>query len=85
MFDRRCGRVSKLFFTYKKLQTRKFSDAISINLRKTKNTKNVTATQMLSRDYVNGLIHNDDAFTFMRFDRSSSAFWELKKKRKLWE
>ena len=80
MFDRRCGRISKLFFTYKKLQTRKFSDAISINLRKTKNTKNVTATQMLSRDYVNGLIHNDDAFTFMRFDRSSPAFWELKKK-----
>ena len=28
MFDRRCGRVSKLFFTYKKLQTRKFCDAI---------------------------------------------------------
>ena len=36
MFDRRCGRISKLFFTYKKLQTRKFSDAISITLRKTK-------------------------------------------------
>ncbi|CAF3666138.1 unnamed protein product [Rotaria sp. Silwood1] len=80
MFDRRCGRVSKLFFTYKKLQTRKFSDAISINLRKTKNTKNVTATQMLNRDYVDGLIHNDDAFTFLRCDRSSPAFWKLKKK-----
>ncbi|CAF1473985.1 unnamed protein product [Adineta steineri] len=80
MFDRRCGRVLKLFFTYKKLQTRKFVDAISINLRKTKNTKNVTVTQMLNRDYVNGLIHNDDAFTFLRFDRSSPAFWELKKK-----
>ncbi|CAF1444646.1 unnamed protein product, partial [Rotaria sordida] len=80
MFDRRCGRVSKLFFTYKKLQTRKFSDAISINLRKTKNTKNVTATQMLNRDYVNGSIHNDDGFTFLRCDRSSPAFWELKKK-----
>ncbi|CAF0843236.1 unnamed protein product [Adineta ricciae] len=80
MFDRRCGRVSKLFFTYKKLQTRKFADAISINLRKTKNTKNVTVAQMLNRDYVNGLIHGDDAFTFLRFDRSSPAFWELKKK-----
>jgi hypothetical protein len=80
MFDRRCGRISKLFFTYKKLQTRKFSDAISINLRKTKNTKNITVAQMLNRDYVNGLIHNDDAFTFLRFDRSSPAFWELKKK-----
>ena len=68
MFDRRCGRVSKLFFTYKKLQTRKFSDAISINLRKTKNTKNITVAQMLNRDYVNGLIHSDDAFTFLRFD-----------------
>ncbi|CAM4956354.1 unnamed protein product [Rotaria socialis] len=80
MFDRRCGRVSKLFFTYKKLQTRKFSDAISINLRKTKNTKNVTVAQMLNRDYVNGLIHTDDAFTFLRCDRSSPAFWEMKKK-----
>ncbi|CAF3286262.1 unnamed protein product [Rotaria sp. Silwood2] len=80
MFDRRCGRISKLFFTYKKLQTRKFSDAISITLRKTKNTKNVTVAQMLNRDYVNGLIHNDDAFTFLRCDRSSPAFWELKKK-----
>ncbi|CAF4607434.1 unnamed protein product, partial [Rotaria socialis] len=79
MFDRRCGRVSKLFFTYKKLQTRKFSDAISINLRK-KNTKNVTVAQMLNRDYVNGLIHTDDAFTFLRCDRSSPAFWEMKKK-----
>ena len=66
MFDRRCGRISKLFFTYKKLQTKKFSDAISINLRKTKNTKNITVAQMLNRDYVNGLIHNDDAFTFLR-------------------
>ncbi|CAF3962918.1 unnamed protein product, partial [Rotaria sordida] len=35
---------------------------------------------MLNRDYVNGLIHNDDAFTFLRCDRSSPAFWELKKK-----
>jgi len=80
MFDRRCGRVSKLFFTYKKLQTRKFCDAISINLKKTKNTKNVTAVQMLNRDYVSGLINNNDAFTFLRCDRSSPAFWELKKK-----
>ena len=80
MFDRRCGRISKLFFTYKKLQMRKFADAISINLRKTKNTKNITAAQMLNRDYVNGLIHNDDAFTFLRCDRSSPAFLELKKK-----
>ena len=77
MFDRRCGRISKLFFTYKKLQTRKFCDAISINLRKTKNTKNLTVGQMLNRDYVNGLIHNDDAFTFLRCDRSSPAFWEF--------
>jgi hypothetical protein len=81
MFDRRCGRISKLFFTYKKLQTKKFSDAISINLRKTKNTKNITAAQMLNRDHVNGLIYNDDAFAFLRCDRSSPAFWELKKKR----
>ena len=80
MFDRRCGRISKLFFTYKKLQTKKFSDAISINLRKTKNTKNITAAQMLNRDHVNGLIYNDDAFAFLRCDRSSPAFWELKKK-----
>ena len=80
MFDRRCSRISKLFFPYKKLQTRKFSDAISINLRKTKNTQNVTVAQMLNRDYVNGLIHGDDAFTFLRCDRSSPAFWELKKK-----
>ncbi|CAF1941174.1 unnamed protein product [Rotaria magnacalcarata] len=80
MFDRRCGRLSKLFFTYKKLQTRKLCDAISINLRKTKNTKNITATQMLNRDYVNRLIHNDDAFTFLRCDRSSPAFLEMKKK-----
>ncbi|CAF4711788.1 unnamed protein product [Rotaria sp. Silwood2] len=35
---------------------------------------------MLNRDYVNELIHNDDAFTFLRYDRSSPAFWELKKK-----
>ncbi|CAF1551328.1 unnamed protein product [Adineta steineri] len=35
---------------------------------------------MLNRDYVNGLVHNDDAFAFLRFDRSSPAFWELKKK-----
>jgi hypothetical protein len=41
MFERRCGRVSKLFFTYKKLQTRKFCDAISINLRKTKFSKKI--------------------------------------------
>ena len=80
MLDRICSRISKLFFTYKKLQTRKFSDAISINLRKTKNTKNTTAAQMLNRDYVNGLIHNDDAFTFLRYERSLPAFWELKKK-----
>ena len=78
MFDRRCGRVSKLVFAYKKLQTRKFCDAISINLRK-KNTSNVTAAQMLNRDYVNGLIHNNDAFEFLRCDRSSPASWELKK------
>ena len=36
---------------------------------------------MLNRDYVNGLIHNDDVFTSLRSDRSSTAFWELKKKR----
>ncbi|CAF1163397.1 unnamed protein product [Rotaria sordida] len=35
---------------------------------------------MLNRDYVNGLIHNDDAFIFLRCARFSSAFWERKKK-----
>ena len=80
MFDTRCDTVSKLFFAYKKLQTRKFCDAISINLRKTKKKSNVTAAQMLNRDYVNGLIHNNDAFEFLRCDRSSPAFWELKKR-----
>ena len=35
---------------------------------------------MLNRDYVNGLVHSDDAFTILRCDRSSPAFWELKKK-----
>ncbi|CAF5065755.1 unnamed protein product, partial [Rotaria magnacalcarata] len=35
---------------------------------------------MLNRDYVNGLIHADDAFTFLRCNRSSPAFWEMKKK-----
>ncbi|CAF1656335.1 unnamed protein product [Rotaria magnacalcarata] len=35
---------------------------------------------MFNRDYVNGLIHTDDAFTFLRCDRSSPAFWEMKKK-----
>ncbi|CAF3456573.1 unnamed protein product [Rotaria sp. Silwood1] len=35
---------------------------------------------MLNRDYVNGLIHNNDAFAFLRCDRSSPAFLELKKK-----
>jgi hypothetical protein len=49
-------------------------------LRKIKNTENITVAQMLNRDYVNRLIHSDDAFTFLRCDRSSPAFWELKKK-----
>ena len=75
MFDRRCGRLTKLFFTYKKLQRRKFCDAISIILKKTKNTSNGTTAQMLNRDYMNGLIHNNDAFEFLRCDQSSPAFW----------
>ena len=74
MSDRRCGRISKLFFTYKKLQMRKFVGAISINLRKTKNTKNTTVAQMLNRDYVNGLIHNDDAGT-LRFVPPFTNTW----------
>ena len=79
-FDRRCCNVAKLFYMYKKRQLQMITKQISLNLRKSKNTENITAGKLLNRDFVDNICKVNDGYRFLKVDRASPPYWQSRKK-----
>ncbi|CAF0967783.1 unnamed protein product [Brachionus calyciflorus] len=77
-FDRRCAQnFTKIFFSYKKLVSKKLSNAIDICLRKS--NKDMTAREALDKNYINDLVLKNEANLLLRTVRSSPQYWQWKK------
>lgn len=79
-YDRRCARIDKLLYTYKRLEYSKVASAINMQLRKKKSTDLVTVTEILNKDFIDQLVNADDAYKFLSGIRNSPAHWEKEKK-----
>lgn len=80
-YDRRCCRIDKILYSYKKLELLSIKSAISIALRKNTRSRNVTAENALDESYVNSLIQHDDGYRILKGIRTSPAHWEAEKKK----
>lgn len=77
-FDRRCARVEKIFYMYKKSQLHRTYQHIGVALRKKKKgkTHDLTVSSMLDTAVLNELIQHDDGYRFLLQDRHSPAHWQ---------
>ncbi len=74
--DRRFARILNIFFKFKKRQLKHLIDTVNFCcLRRTKNTDNVNAGQLLDENFVENLIRSDDGFRILSRDRASPTFW----------
>jgi len=64
----------------KKRQLEMIKKQVSIHLRKRKNTENVTACQLLDKEFVDNLCKVDDCYKFLKVDRASPPYWQSRKK-----
>ncbi|XP_061399099.1 uncharacterized protein LOC133334797 [Musca vetustissima] len=80
-YDRRCCRVDKILYSYKKLELLTIKSAMSIALRKHTRSGNVTARNALDDSYMNSLIQHDDGYRILKGIRTSPAHWEGEKKK----
>jgi hypothetical protein len=79
--DRRCCNVTKMFYTYKKMELLRLKNNISLFCRQTKTGfKSLTARDILDENSVETLIRNDNAFKLLQNVRASPPFWQEKKK-----
>lgn len=77
--DRRAVRPDHLLFVNKKSQCKQLSSSINIALKKTQ-AYGMTASQALSKSYLNNVISKDNAYRLLANITGSPAYWEQQKK-----
>ena len=77
-YDRRCARVDKVLYSYKKYELYHIKNSISNCLRK-KSGSTYTAENMLDNNFVDNLVHHDGGYHINKGIRSSPAHWEAEK------
>ncbi|XP_037811885.1 uncharacterized protein LOC119603786 [Lucilia sericata] len=82
-YDRRCARVDKVLYSYKKLELSKLKSNISTCLRKKIGHSSYTARDVLDDNFVQNLIQHDEGYHILKGIRSSPAHWEGEKKKVL--
>ncbi|XP_065370889.1 uncharacterized protein LOC135963037 [Calliphora vicina] len=82
-YDRRCARVDKILYSYKKLELSRVKNSISTCLRKKVGPNQHTAVNMLNEHFVQNLVQHDDGYHILKGIRSSPAHWEGEKKKVL--
>ncbi|XP_058983672.1 uncharacterized protein LOC131804637 [Musca domestica] len=82
-YDRRCARVDKVLYSYKKLEFSKIKNSISTCLRKKIGTRNYTATDALNDRFIQNIVQHDEGYHILKGVRSSPAHWEAEKKKVL--
>ena len=79
--DRRVAKnIPRLFVSFCKSRLQKLVSRIQIALRKKKNIKSLTVSDLITSEGLESLIKHDEAYRVLDVDRSSPAFWEKKKK-----
>ncbi|XP_075170221.1 uncharacterized protein LOC142242518 [Haematobia irritans] len=82
-YDRRCARVDKVLYSYKKLELSKIKSSISTCLRKKLGARQYTASDVLNDHFVQDLIQHDEGYHILKGLRSAPAHWEAEKKKVL--
>lgn len=78
--DRRCCRPDVLFFKYKKTQIKQLMSQVNMAFRRTAQGMNITAEKALDKEYMAGLILDDNVFRFASSVVGSPAYFEKVKK-----
>ena len=79
--DRRCCNVSKMFYTYKKMELLRLRSNVSLFCRQGKQgSKPLRVADILDENSVENLVLNDNAFKLLKNVRASPPFWQEKKK-----
>ena len=80
--DRRVAMcIPNIFFKLKRLQIKQIKDKVTLAVRKCKTVgKKMTASEVLSPDFVDTLVKQDDGFRVLRTLRGSPPYWEQAKK-----
>ena len=79
--DRRCCNVSKMFYTYKKMELLRLRSNVSLFCRQGKQgTRPLKVSDILDENSVENLVLTDNAFKLLKNVRASPPFWQEKKK-----
>ncbi|KAG5672958.1 hypothetical protein PVAND_003045 [Polypedilum vanderplanki] len=82
-FDRRACRPDHILFLHKKAQLEQLSKQVNIVLRKSANNRNITASQVMNKQFLENAVNNDSAYKFMTAITGSPAYFEAQKKKVL--
>ena len=78
--DRRAARTDHLLFTQKYSQLKQLCSNSNIALKKSAQSQNITASQILNTNFVDENISKDNAYRFLTNITGSPAYWEQQKK-----
>lgn len=80
--DRRTAMcIPNIFFKLKRLQIKQIKDKVALAVRKCKTQgRKMTACEVLSSDFIDNLVKQDDGFGVLRNLRGSPPYWEQTKK-----
>ena len=81
--DRRACRPDHLLFLHKKSQIAQLMRQVNIVLRKSAQTNNITAADVMNQQFIDNAIMRDNAYKFMSSITGSPAYWENQKKKVL--
>lgn len=73
--------IPNIFFKLKRLQIKQIKDKVSLAVRKCKTQgRKMTACEVLSSDFIDNLVKQDDGFRVLRNLRGSPPYWGQAKK-----
>ncbi|KAG5674792.1 hypothetical protein PVAND_004740 [Polypedilum vanderplanki] len=79
-YDRRACRPDHVLFLYKKGQIEQMTKQVNVAIRKSANTMNITAGQVLNKQFLENAIRNDSAYKFLSSIVGTPPYFEAKKK-----
>lgn len=79
--QKNCNVYSKYFHKLKRLQIKQIKDKVSLAVRKCKTQgRRMTACEVLSSDFIDTLVKQNDGFRVLRNLRGSPQYWAQAKK-----
>jgi len=82
-YDRRCCRNDYLLCQHKIAQVLQMMKQANIVMRKSAQTNNITASQVMNKEFIDNAVNSDNAYRFLASIIGSPPYWENQKKRAL--